>query len=94
MAVLAAVVAPAASGATRAVPAEGAGEPRVERHVEEDARVHIEEVRVRGETQRLVVRPKLPGAPAYEIRPGAGSRDPSQGRAGGAGERVWRLLSF
>ena len=58
--------------------------------VQEDDNTRIEELRVRGETQRIVVKSKVGGAPAYEIVP------PNAGRsvAGASGQRVWHLLSF
>jgi hypothetical protein len=72
-------------------------EPRVERQVLEDDGVRIEELRVRGQTQRIVVRPKVGIDRAYEILPADAGRDPSQGRGGSqgvAGQRVWQVLSF
>jgi len=70
------------------------GEPKVERHVAEDDNVRIEELRVRGESQRIVVRFKGSGAKEYEIVPTSGAIDPSQQQRRTAGERVWRVLSF
>lgn len=71
-------------------------EPKVQRIVVEDDAVRIEELRVRGLTQRVVVKPKH--AAEYEIVPAAGGRDPSQNRAnsqpGAGGQRVWNLLKF
>jgi hypothetical protein len=71
-------------------------EPKVQRIVVEDDAVRIEELRVRGQTQRIVVKPKH--AAEYEIVPAAGGRDPSQNRAGqqagAGGQRVWNLLKF
>jgi len=71
-------------------------EPKVQRIVIEDDAVRIEELRVRGQTQRIVVKPK--NAAEYEIIPAAGGRDPSQNRAnsqpGAAGQRVWNILKF
>jgi hypothetical protein len=71
-------------------------EPKVQRIVIEDEAVRIEELRVRGQTQRIVVKPK--NAAEYEIIPAAGGRDPSQNRAGqqagAGGQRVWNLLKF
>jgi hypothetical protein len=72
------------------------GEPAVQQVVTEDDGVRIEELRVRGQTQRIVVKPKH--AVEYEIVPPTGGRDPSQNRgnqqAGAAGQRVWNLLRF
>jgi hypothetical protein len=71
-------------------------EPKVQRIVVEDDAVRIEELRVRGQTQRIVVMPR--NAAAYEIVPAAGGRDPSQNRggqqAGAGGQRVWNVLKF
>jgi len=62
----------------------------------EDDRVRIEETRVRGQLQRVVVSPKGPAGSAlrpYEINVGAGGRDPSQDKSS-AGQRVWSVLRF
>jgi hypothetical protein len=71
-------------------------EPRVQRIVLEDEGARIEELRVRGLTQRVVIKPK--NAAEYEIVPAPGGRDPSQNRAnanpGAGGQRVWNLLKF
>lgn len=86
-----AVAQPAApsSPASAAAP----GEPLVQRSVLEDDQVRIEELRVRGLAQRIVVRPKMGGAPIYEIVPPAPGRDATSAR-GSSGQRVWQLLSF
>jgi hypothetical protein len=68
-------------------------EPAVQRQVTEDDGVRIEELRVRGVNQRLVVQPKAGGAVEYEIVPESPSQDASQDRRS-AGQRVWRLFSF
>jgi hypothetical protein len=68
------------------------GEPRVERRVTEDDHVRIEELRVRGQTQRIVVRLK-DGARDYEILPAGNGRDLSQDKRE-IGQRVWSVLSF
>lgn len=83
--------------AAPALSAQEASEPRVERRVVEDDGVRIEELRVRGQTQRIVVQPKKSGLRAYEVLPLEGGRDPSQtrnGQPGAAGKRVWQVLSF
>jgi len=72
------------------------GEPDVKHTVIEDESARIEELRVRGQTVRISVRPKgkLPG---YEIVPAEGFRDMSEGAGssrGAAGKRVWHVLSF
>ena len=72
-----------------------ATEPKVQRTVIEDDSVRIEELRVRGLSTRLVVKPKH--AAQYEVVPTPGGRDPSQGRIGSqgaAGQRVWNVLKF
>jgi hypothetical protein len=73
-------------------------EPQVKARVLEDAGSRIEELRLRGHTQRIVVTPKT-GAlqQPYEIITGDGSRDLSPGvntSRGAAGQRVWRVLDF
>ena len=70
-------------------------EPKVQRTVIEDDSVRIEELRVRGLSTSLVVKPKH--AAQYEVVPTPGGRDPSQGRIGSqgaAGQRVWNVLKF
>lgn len=83
---------PAAAQTPPAPPRDG--EPKVERRVAEDELNRIEELRVRGETQRVVVKPKTAGAREYEIEPRRQGADPSQKGARAGGDRVWRLLSF
>lgn len=78
-----------AAGAAQAA----APEPVVQAQVLEDDNVRIEELRVRGQNQRLRVQPKTPGVAAYEIQPEEPMRESGPGR-GSAGQRVWRLLSF
>lgn len=74
-------------------PARG-GEPKVERTVTEDDGVRIEELRVRGQTQRIVVQSKLGSQTRpYEILPANGGRDLSQDKRA-IGQRVWSVLSF
>jgi hypothetical protein len=68
-------------------------EPEVKHAVLEDDAVRIEESRVRGQVQRILVTPKAAGARPYEIVPADASRDLSQHR-GIAGQRLWHLLSF
>jgi hypothetical protein len=51
----------------------------------EDAGAAIEEVRLGGETQTIVVYPKG-GMPRYEVLPASGSS--------GGGTRVWKVLGF
>ena len=61
--------------------------------VSEDDHVRIDELRVRGQTQRLSVQNKGSGAPDYDILPPTGGHDPSKSRDA-AGQRVWPVLSF
>lgn len=80
-----------ASGDPRAV-----AEPKVQRTVVEDRGAKIEELRVRGQLQRVVVTPKGGGAP-YEIVTPEGGRDTAvdaNNNRGAAGKRVWHVLSF
>jgi hypothetical protein len=73
-------------------PASRTSEPQVLRQVSEDDNVRIEELRVRGQTRRLTVKPKIPGMDAYEIatpEPGRGPGDDPK-----AGQRVWFSLTF
>jgi hypothetical protein len=71
-------------------------EPVVQRLVVEDEGVRIEELRVRGQVQRITVKPK--NAREYEIVAPVGGRDPSQNRAnqqpGAGGQRVWNVFRF
>jgi hypothetical protein len=73
--------------------AVAAPEPAVQRTVIEDDGARIEELRVRGLNQRIVVRPKAASAPEYEILLPQPGRDVAQDRKP-AGQRVWRVLSF
>lgn len=80
-----------------AVPAPATAEPRVKHIVHEDEGSRIEELRVRGATQRISVKPKVGTAKGYEILVGDGSRDLGEGvntSRGAAGKRVWNVLSF
>ncbi len=72
-------------------------EPKVERIVVEDDGVRIDELRVRGQTQRIVVQPKKGGVGPYEIVPAGNGRDMSYSAGSGrgaAGQRVWQVLNF
>ena len=79
------------------VPAGGAAEPEVRAGVIEDEGSKIEELRVRGQTQRIVVSTKVGPRTRYEIITGDGSRELSDGAGstrGAVGKRVWNVLSF
>lgn len=72
-------------------------EVKVEQLVNEDDKVRIEETRVRGLTQKVVVKNKDSKAPEYEILLGDTGRDiPTRQGAdrGNAGSRVWRIFNF
>ena len=74
-----------------------AGEPAVKRTVIEDGGSRVEELRVRGQTQRITVTPKVGGLKAYEIIGSDGSRDLAEApdaTRGASGKRVWHVLSF
>jgi hypothetical protein len=75
-------------------PGRAAPEPQVQRLVLEDDSVRIEELRVRGQARSLVVQPKLPGVAAYEILPPEPGHETTTPARRGAGQRVWRVLSF
>ncbi len=83
-------------GAAAWAQVKDAAEPNVQRTVVQDDGARIEELRVRGQVQRIVVKPK--NAAEYEVVAPAGGRDPSQNRAnqqaGAGGQRVWNLLRF
>lgn len=74
-----------------------AGEPNVQHIVIEDKGSRIEELRVRGTTQRVTVTPKVGTGKSYEIIMGDGSRnltDSANSSRGAAGQRVWTVLDF
>jgi hypothetical protein len=85
-ALLATAAASAEENAPKAVP-----EAAVQRTVNEDDQVRIEEVRVRGQTQSITVKSKIRGFAPYQILPGSGARDPSQ-PGQGSGQRVWNFV--
>jgi hypothetical protein len=72
-------------------PRRGVPEPAVQRTVIEDDSVRIEELRVRGQNQRISVQPKN-GAAAYEVMPNDDTR--GDGPRGTVGRRVWKMWSF
>ena len=102
------VSAPAAASAPRTVrlPVDAqpaprtAGEPEVRHTVIEGETTTIDELKVRGFTQRIVVTTKTANGArgsSYEIITGDGSRDLGDGAntsRGAAGKRVWRILDF
>ena len=68
------------------------GEPQVLNQVTEDEQVRISELRVRGQTRRLSVQPKVKGLGPYEITPAEPGRPPAQDPK--AGQRIWLSLTF
>jgi hypothetical protein len=84
--------------ATAAVRAEQAPaqptrpEPQVLHQITEDEQIRIEELRVRGQTKRLTVQPKIRGVGAYEITPPEPGRAPADDPK--AGQRVWLSITF
>ena len=94
-------VAPAEAAATSSpAPMEAdarlGGEPAVRHSVIEDDRARIDELRVRGQLQKVTVAPKG-RVPAYEVLTGDGfhatAEDPGTSR-GSTGKRVWKVLRF
>ncbi len=82
---------------TPPTPAEARAEPNIQRKVIEDEGSKIEELKVRGNTVRISVTPKVGPTRPYEIITEDGSRDVSDGLTGSrgaAGKRVWRVMSF
>lgn len=78
---------PTEAAASRKVP-----EPQVLQQVTEDDQVRIEELRVRGQTRKLTVQPKIKGMGAYEITPPEPGRAPADDPK--AGQRVWLSITF
>ncbi|MEK8031385.1 hypothetical protein AACH06_11200 [Ideonella sp. DXS29W] len=72
--------------------ARTAPEPQVIQQVTEDDQIRIEELRVRGQTKRLTVQPKIRGVGAYEIAPPEPGRAPADDPK--AGQRVWLSINF
>lgn len=73
------------------------GEPNVRRTVIEDNGSKIEELRIRGQTQRISVTPKIGPRKRYDIITGDASRDSTYGTGGArdaVGKRVWDVLDF
>jgi hypothetical protein len=94
---------PAAAAASSALPLEDAEparnrvpEPAIQRTVIEDRSARIDELRVRGQLQKVTVSPKG-GVPGYEVLLGdsahAGGEGPGTPR-GATGKSVWNILRF
>jgi len=93
---VASLLAVALAGCAGGLHAPTQADAAVQRLVSEDDHVRVDELRVRGQTQRLTVQPKgAPGASArpYEILTPPGGQDPSNHRDA-TGQRVWPVLSF
>lgn len=90
--------APAPAVAPQATAPTEPGEPKVEHIVNEDKATRIEELRVRGQTQRIVVKNKVGVKSQYEVLPADSARDvlpaDGNGNRGAAGQAVWSVLSF
>ena len=87
---------PSVEASASAAADKASNEPAVRRTVIDDSSARIEELRVRGQLQKVTVDPKG-GAPGYEILVGDGSRDLSSGAntsRGATGKRVWNVFRF
>ena len=87
----------AQTAAPAPAPATEPGEPNVKRTVIEDEGSRIDELRVRGQVQQVVVTPKVGLTKSYEIIVSRSGRDPVDGTGGAtsaAGKRVWSVLKF
>jgi len=89
---LAAVAFTAAAQAPGPSPARP--DPAIKRTVIEDDNVKIEELKVRGQVQRITISPKASGVRPYEIAPPDAGRDPSQQSKGISGRSLWQMFSF
>ncbi len=85
--------APASLPPAAAASAAALADTGLQKRVIEDDAVRIEEIRLRGQPQRITVQSKLRGAKAYEILVGPGGKDPSQNH-GAANQRAWSLFDF
>ena len=79
--------------ACAAVPAGRSADAGPQRLVSEDDQVRIEELRLRGQTQKVTVAPKGGAGRPYEILLPAPGADAAQHRDA-AGQRVWPVLTF
>ncbi|MDD5324702.1 MAG: hypothetical protein PHR71_05250 [Polaromonas sp.] len=61
----------------------------------EDAGSRIDELRVGGQTEQIIVQPKA-NVPPYEIKPAEGARGtaPAAANSDTNGSRVWNVLKF
>ena len=72
-------------------------EPNVKHTVTEDEGSKIDELRVRGQAQRIVVTPKVGIKKSYEIITDSSAREMADGSGasrGAVGKRVWNVLNF
>ena len=79
--------------ACAAPPAARTADAGVQRLVLEDDQVRIDELRLRGQTQRVTVQPKGGSGRPYEILQPSPGADAQQHRDA-AGQRVWPVLTF
>ncbi|HKX44057.1 MAG TPA: DUF2782 domain-containing protein [Burkholderiaceae bacterium] len=89
--------APANADQVAAAEPRDRAEPNVKRTVIEDEGSKIEELRVRGQAQRIVVTPKVGTTKSYEIITDSSARemyDGSRASRGAVGQRVWNVLTF
>jgi uncharacterized GH25 family protein len=76
---------------------EPAPDAKIERTVEEDDSTRIEQLRVRGQTQKVTVHKKNSIAPDYEILMGDAHNETTplaNSTRSTVGQRVWRVLDF
>ena len=81
----------------QALPGTGRPEQTIQRIRTEDAGSRIDEIRVGGETQSILVQPKTgTDLPGYEVRPSDTARGaaPSTSKNDTTGPRVWNVLKF
>jgi hypothetical protein len=72
-------------------------EPNVKHTIIEDEGSKIDELRVRGQAQRIVVTPKVGIKKSYEIITDSSGREMADGSGasrGAVGKRVWNVLNF
>lgn len=89
------VAAPPARVEAPAAAPSGRPDQAIQRIRTEDAGTRIDELRVGGETQQILVQPKTGGA-AYEVKPAEGARGSAPGSTSNDtnGSRVWNVLKF
>ena len=88
---------PAAAPRAEAAPLPERSEPNIKHTVIEDEGSRIDELRVRGQVQHVVVTPKVGPKKSYEIivgRDGRAQFDGTGGADSAVGKRVWNVLAF